>query len=299
MTCYHPLQGWWSKEKTENEKRRVVFNRREGYSDLRVDVPCGQCIGCRLSYSRNWAIRCVHEASLHDENCFVTLTYDDGNVPDSGSLNRRHIQLFLKRLRKKFTGKKIRFYCCGEYGELLSRPHYHLILFGFDFEDKVLWSVRDGVRLYRSEILEKLWIYGYSTIGNVTYESAAYVARYCLKKRNGEKKDEHYKGLEQEFSTMSRRPGIARDWFEKFKGDVFPHDYVVIRNGIKCKPPRYYDNIYDVIDSEEMQKIKQLRHKYLIGCAPLIPDGEDSVDRLEVKEKVQKSKLTLLKRSVE
>lgn len=299
MTCYHPLQGWWSREKTENGKRRVVFNWREGYSDLRVNVPCGQCIGCRLSYSRNWAIRCVHEASLHDENCFVTLTYDDSNVPDSGSLNRRHIQLFLKRLRKKFTGKKIRFYCCGEYGELLTRPHYHLILFGFDFEDKVLWSVRDGVRLYRSEILEKLWTYGYSTIGNVTYESAAYVARYCLKKRNGEKKGEYYKGLEQEFSTMSRRPGIARDWFEKFKGDVFPHDYVVISKGIKCKPPRYYDNIYDVIDRDEMQKIKQLRHKYLSGCAPLIPDGEDSVDRLEVKEKVQKSKLTLLKRSVE
>ena len=151
-------------------------------------VPCGQCIGCRLERSRQWAIRCVHEASLHTDNCFITLTYSPDCLPSDGSLNHDDFQKFFKRLRKHIAPKKIRYYMCGEYGEdlqqpsKLGRPHFHACLFGLDFDDKQLYIVRDDVKLYTSATLEKIWGKGFVTIGDVTFESAAYVARYIAKK---------------------------------------------------------------------------------------------------------------------
>ena len=131
MPCYTPLKGWRSQERTESGKRAITFRLREGYADMPVDVPCGQCIGCRLERSRQWAVRCMHEASLYENNCFITLTYNEDHIPSDGSLKKDHFQKFMKRLRKKF-GAGIRFFHCGEYGAELSRPHYHAILFNFD-----------------------------------------------------------------------------------------------------------------------------------------------------------------------
>ena len=119
-------------------------------------MPCGQCIGCRLERSRQWAIRCVHEASLWPDNCFVTLTFDDDNIISSGSLVKADFQKFMKRLRKRF-GKGVRYFHCGEYGDLLGRPHHHACLFNFSFPDRYLWSSSGGVNLYRSPTLEELW----------------------------------------------------------------------------------------------------------------------------------------------
>lgn len=301
MTCYHPLKGWRGK-KNEEGRRPIVFSRPPASLSLEPNfsVPCGQCVGCRLAYSRMWAIRCVHEASLHADNCFITLTYNDDNLTwctlkDGscvGTLVKRDVQLFVKRLRKKFP-VRIRFFCCGEYGELLTRPHYHLILFGFNFPDRIFWKCTNGVNLYRSKFLESLWTYGYSSVGDVTFESAAYVARYCLKKRNGLMKAMHYRNLVPEFSLMSRKPGIARDWFEKFEGDVFPHDFIVIRDGIKCKPPRYYDKIYDLTNPEGMDIVRETRMKSAMASVDNTPE------RLAVRKKVQESKLPLLERSLD
>ena len=152
MVCYHPITAWRSLEgRGANGKWPLVFNKRDGYCDLEVQVPCGQCVGCRLERSRQWAIRCVHEASLHSRNCFITLTYDDAHLPGISLVPRDYV-LFMKRLRKMF-GAGIRFFHCGEYGSINFRPHHHAIIFNFDFEDKVLWSVRSGVRLYRSAAL--------------------------------------------------------------------------------------------------------------------------------------------------
>lgn len=293
MPCYTPLNAWSTVTLNKEGKRGIVFSPKNGKNWEPIALSCGQCIGCRIAQSRRWAIRCTHEASLHTYNSFVTLTYNDDSLPENGSLVKRDVQLFLKRLRRRFPCLRIRFYCCGEYGEKLSRPHYHIILFGHDFHDKYHWSTRNGVRLYRSAILESLWTFGYSSVGDVNFESAAYVARYCLKKRNGDIKESHYRGLAQEFSTMSRRPGIAREWIEQFKDDVYPHDYVVLLNGVKCKPPRYYDNIYDLTNSEDMLLIKSNRQEYAEG------NPDNLYDRLSVREKVQKSKLPLLKRSIE
>ena len=267
MPCYSPLRGWRSAERNENGKRSIVFNPRYALRDMPVDVPCGQCIGCRLERSRQWAVRCVHEASLYDKNCFITLTYDDQHLPYDGSLNLDHFQRFMKRLRKRY-GDGIRFFHCGEYGENFGRPHYHACLFNFDFPDREFWSQRQGVNLYTSAALAELWPYGFSSIGDVTFESAAYVARYVMKKVTGDAAEEHYTRVceitgqiyerKPEYVTMSRRPGIGRGWVDKYLGDVYPSDFVVI-NGVKCRPPRFYDSIYDVCDPRHSARVKSAR----------------------------------------
>ena len=173
----------------------------------RSTVACGQCVGCRLERSRQWAIRCVHESQMHEQNCFITLTYSDEFLPENGSLQLKHFQDFMKRLRFH-VGGGIRFFHCGEYGEENGRPHHHAIIFNHDFADKKVWKTNNGVVLYRSKILEELWPYGFATVGCVSFESAAYVARYITKKVNGDMADSHYLGREPEYITMSRRPGV-------------------------------------------------------------------------------------------
>ncbi len=210
-----------------------------------VQIPCGQCISCRLERSKQWAIRCIHEASLYDSNAFITLTYNEANLPQNGSLEKRHFQLFMKKLRKEIAPRKVRFFHCGEYGEQYSRPHYHACIFNYGFPDKTLWSV---------------WKYGYSTIGDVTFQSAAYVARYILKKVLGESSQEHYEAIKKspEYTTMSNRPGIGRKYLDKYKQDIYQFDNVILNNQ-RLKPPRYYDNIYDITNPKEMAKVKGRR----------------------------------------
>jgi len=295
MSCFNPLQGWMSKVKNESGKRSVVFNKNHGYEDLPIDIPCGQCIGCRLEKSRQWAIRCVHEASLYDDNCFLTLTYDDNNIPEDYSLNKRDFQLFMKKLRKRFPRDKennIRYFHCGEYGEKLQRPHYHSCIFNFDFDDKVLWTVKNGFRLYTSETLQQLWPYGYCIIGDVTFESAAYVARYIMKKVTGDLAEEHYNGRQPEYTTMSRRPGIGKKWYELFKNDLFPSDKVVI-NGKEVTIPKFYYGLLELDDSKLNFLLKATRKK-------LAKEADDaSIRRLRVKEKCLEARLSLLTRTIE
>lgn len=298
MPCFHPLQLIIYEDVLDREGKplRKVFPefpiiKNSKYPVIRI--PCGQCIGCRLDRSKDWAARCVLEASSHDSNCFITLTFNDYFLPADNSICKRDIQLFMKRLRKKY-GAGIRFFACGEYGELLERPHYHAILFGFDFPDKIPFSVRDGNTYYISESLMSLWPYGFSTIGQVTFESCAYVARYVCKKITGDKAVEHYKGREPEFLLMSRKPGIAKKWFDEFQADVYPNDFVIVRNGIKQKPPRYFDKLYDVINPDDMARIKEER------IAGAIVNIEDNVPaRLEVKEELQLLKAKKLIRGYE
>lgn len=302
MPCYKPLKGYRSKVKNETGKRSIVFNPRMGYVDQPQDVPCGQCIGCRLERSRQWAIRCVHEASLHAENCFITLTYAPEHLPPDGSLKKRDFQLFMKRLRKKYN-TRIRFFHCGEYGTEKGRPHYHACLFGFDFPDKELWSERNGVKLYTSKELLSLWEHkGHVTIGEVTFESAAYVARYIMKKINGDRAEEHYTltdpetgqitQLQPEYTTMSRRPGIAKEWYDKFASDVFPSDFIVMRN-MKIKPPKYYDRLYEITDPTNYLQTK-LQRKIKAKL-----NTDNTPERLQVKQRVKIKQLQKLKRGYE
>lgn len=303
MPCFKPLEGYLSATKNPSGKRSVLFTTKGALLDRKVKVPCGQCIGCRLERSRQWAVRCVHEASLYKSNCFITLTYSDEHLPSDRSLDVSHFQKFMKRLRKKY-GKNIRFFHCGEYGEQLGRPHYHACIFGFDFPDKVLWkTTSQGLNLYVSDSLNKLWGNGYATIGDVTFESAAYVARYVLKKVTGDAAASHYQVidfetgeiscLKPEYVTMSRRPGIGRGWYDKYGTDVHPSDVMVIRGGVKVRAPRYYDGLYEVIDPNGMDKIRAKRcregKKYVDNSTP---------ERLDVREQCLEAKLTKLKRNL-
>ncbi len=228
---------------------------------------------------------------MHEDNCFITLTYNDANLPWCRSICKDSVQKFWKRLRKRID-VPIRYFMCGEYGASLSRPHYHACVFGYDFPDKDLWNIRDGVKLFRSPLLESLWPKGFSTIGEVTFESAAYVARYIMKKVNGKPADAHYAGKLPETTWMSRRPGIGKAWFDKFSSDVYPSDEVVLRGNMKCRPPKYYDNLFDIADPDAYRvvKHKRIRRSFI---------NPETGFRLGAKEECKVSKLALLRRSYE
>lgn len=316
MPCLSPLKGFRSRETTSKGKRKIVFNRSEGFSDLAVTVPCGQCRACRLERSRQWAVRCMHEASLWPENSFVTLTYNDDYLPNDKSVSVRELQLFLKRLRKHVPNKKIRFYACGEYGEKSLRAHYHLCLFNYDPPDKKLHKVKKGIRYYRSDFLEnKIWTdpvtkesKGHVLTGDVTFESAAYVARYIMKKVNGEQAEDHYTiydletgeifELEPEFTTMSRGGrgglgGIGKGWIEKYHEDVYPNDAVIVR-GRKARPPSYYDDFYE---GEFPDRFRKIRTKRVVQAKEHA--WNNTPERLKVRAKCLDARLNLLKRGLD
>lgn len=265
MACYHPLSAWRHPLYLSNGgERRLSFVPFPGWNEIKV--PCGQCIGCRLERSRQWALRCVHESTLHKHNCFLTLTYDDLHLPEGGSLNIEDITKFMKRLRKRVEPLKIRFLQCGEYGSEFLRPHHHALIFGYDFPDKELFfRSSSGELTYRSAELETLWPFGFSSIGDLTFESAAYVCRYVLKKITGKNADEHYNGLKPEFITMSRRPGIASDFFDKFSDDMYPKDFITIRDGQRCRPAKFYDRLYERNHGYvALNEVKQRRISYVL-----------------------------------
>lgn len=298
MPCYHPLSAYQCADGS------IVFQERRWFNTVKtLSLPCGQCIGCRLERSRQWAMRCMHEAQLHEKNCFITLTYDNTHLPSDGSLHYKDFQLFIKRLRKKFGNSRIRYYMAGEYGENFGRPHFHACIFGHDFHDKKLWKRSpSGAMLYRSEDLELLWPFGYSSIGDVNFESAAYVARYIMKKVTGHNSKAHYTETnpetgeittrKPEFNKMSLKPGIGYDWYKKYKSDVYPHDYVIIK-GKKVKPPKFYDKKYKTDNPYEFDEI--LYKREINGK---LNSEDNTMERLIVKEKVQNAKLQKLKRNL-
>ncbi len=259
MVCFHPLTAYRS------SGGKIVFSPKDGYVDLPVDLACGQCQGCRLERSRQWALRCVHEAQMHKKNSFITLTYSPEHVPKDGSLRLEDWQKFAKRLRRK--AGPFRFFHCGEYGEVNLRPHYHACIFGLDFiADRGLWKDDGKFPLFRSPLLDKAWGLGFATVGALTFKSAAYVARYVMKKANGDLARVKYARVDEngeeyfvrpEYVTMSRRPGIGSKWFEKFKSDVYPSDEVV-HEGKRYRPPRFYDS--QLADEElDVYKVKRRR----------------------------------------
>lgn len=243
--------------------------RRPNWALVRryIAVPCGRCVGCRIERARNWTIRIMNEAQMHRENCFVTLTYRDEKLTYSNcnaTLVKSDLQKFWKRLRKELD-HEIRYFACGEYGELYSRPHYHACVFGHDFEDKTLFSTENGNNLYRSDLLDSVWGNGYCTIGALTPSSAAYVARYILDKGLGDERIRYQElGITPEFVVMSRggkdkKGGIGRKWIEQYASDVYPQDAIVSIDGQKSKPPRYYDEYQKTQNPEQVQRIKNAR----------------------------------------
>lgn len=294
MPCYCPVPGWYSRRKNPTGKRSVVFNLRDAFRDMKVVVPCGRCIGCRLEKARQWALRCVHESRLYDDNCFVTLTYDKEHLPKDGSLRPRDFVLFMKRLRK-LKGPGVRFFHCGEYGENFARPHHHAILFNCDFGDRRFYSGEGENTLYTSSVLDGLWGNGRCAIGAVTFESAGYVARYALKKVTGDNAAEHYNGRLPEYLTMSRRPGIGAGYYDKFARDWYPRDEVVVR-GVACKPPRFYDKR---LEAESPRVFRMVTRRRREKAEERIAGIENPSRQLLVDETIKKAQISLTSRKLE
>lgn len=243
-------------------------------------------------------MRCVHEAQMHDRNSFITLTYSPEKEPPDGGLHIEHWQLFAKRLRKKIGS--FRYFHCGEYGDINDRPHYHACIFGVDFSgDRTLLKDQRDHRLYRSKMLEDAWAMGHCSVGDLTFESAAYVARYVMKKITGDQAEEHYKRIDPEtgevftirpeYISMSRKPGIGKTWIDKYETDVYPSDQVVIE-GRKFKPPRFYD---EQINPDRLIDLKVKREERARARA-----NENTPDRLATKERVLKAKMRRITREL-
>lgn len=290
MPCFHPIDAYKSATVGKSGKRGISFTKAEGYVDLPVKVPCNQCIGCRVDRVSQWATRLVHEAQLHDQKSFLTLTYDDEHLPLSNSLVKKDLQDFMKRLRYHHGGK-LRFYASGEYGDNYGRPHYHVILFGCDFSDRVKCSGNGDHTFYTSETLTRIWGNGFALIGSVTLETCRYVASYVIPKITGKAAEKHYERVDSEtgeiiqlvpeFANMSRRPGIASEWYEKFQSDIHAPGQMksAVVKGREIKIPKYYDRLLEKQSESEMKELKLLRKRVASKYK-----ADQTPERLKVRE---------------
>lgn len=367
MPCFFPNRGWLSRSKNASGKRSVVFSPAKALLDKPMLVDCGQCTGCRMKMSQEWALRSMHEAHYYDYNLFVTLTFSESKLHKRGrfredkarnvfydrtiwhmgdytpiewlskySVDVRDIQLFMKKLRQHFKYKgadginPIRFFHCGEYGECcrvcgksksglnkcqcrvfypsVGRPHYHMCLFNCAFDDMQFYKTnKQGNPLYTSPTLEKLWGNGFAPFGHLTYKSAAYTARYVLKKLNGKLVDEPDRfgllpyqrldvntgiihNVDKEYTTMSRRDGVGARWLKEYWREVYPHDYIVF-NGQKHSVPRYYDKLMEDIDPHMLQRVKNKRLQKARELAI-----ENTPERLAVRKAISDAQLNMLTR---
>jgi len=289
VSCFRPLVAY--RERLSKQVKVGYGSSRDGDN---LELPCGKCSGCLQDRARSWSIRIGHEAQLFACNVFVTLDYAPEHL-SSWSLVYRDFQGFMKRLRKRSTGQDpgpngkypIRFFCAGEYGSKYRRPHFHAIIFN--------WQPPDRVRLHnktsRSEFLEDVWRNGNVVIGDVTPESAAYVAGYTVDKRYGRAAEDHYDDVvdtatgevlsrRPEFVCMSRRPGIGAWWYDRFKTDVLPQDRAV-QGGREFKVPRYYWNKFrEEAPPAVVEDLEERRYQK----AMLQPASERSEERRLVKE---------------
>lgn len=303
MPCLCPRDVWPAPPGAEN--RRPVSSPRRSYAGAKAfSIPCGQCAGCRLAKRAEFALRCVHEASLHEAACFVTWTYDDEHLPADLSLSVRVMQKTMKRLRNHVGG--LRFATRGEYGDKNGRPHYHSLLFGEDFRaDRYPWSRSEtGGLQYRSPTLEKVWPFGHVLVSDFTFQTAGYVAGYVQKKLNGPPLEasllrrsidaatgeiREWK-VAREFLLASTKPGLGAGWFERFKSDAFPSDFLIFE-GKRVPVPRYY--LKKLSEAERLEVVAARKRKAALHAE----NNGDS--RLLVRNELAELRAARFKRSLD
>lgn len=304
MSCTSPvyalrlgaLNPETGKERIKVLPRRIDSSYRDWCDQYGKDnilqLPCGHCDSCIESRARAWAARCVLEAAEYGANCFITLTYNDQCLP-KGGLCKSDLQKFIRKLRD-VTGRKIRYFACGEYGEHTYRPHYHLIVFNWFPEDaKFLKPSNYGGYLWTSETLMKIWPFGISSVGEVTYASCGYVARYCQKKLAKEKDT-------KEFSLMSRRPGIGEAFINRYLDKVYDTDKLYLK-GATAQPFRYFDKVLESVDPKKFEEIKNVRinNARLSIASDMLSFGFDHVEKLyKYKGALKKADFDKLKRRI-
>lgn len=352
VTCYHPLirRIHLGEYETATDGHRYpkadvikispgdsyekYNNLNQMYTNYRYEkIPCGKCIGCRLDYSKQWAVRCMYETKLHDQSWFVTLTYDDEHKPTmkeavnwdtgeifeengswNGTLQTEDLTKFIKDLRRywkyHYDHDGIRFYACGEYGSETKRPHYHAIIFNLNLSEDMLkykFTNEEHQAIYECPIIEKIWGKGLIAVGNVTFSSCAYVARYITKKQTGEQSTDYYlkQGQIPEFIRMSRNPGIGYDYYQAKKDEIYATDEIIQTTcrgrTVHLKPPKYFDRMYDIDYPEDMKRIKQQR-KISGARAEKVKMKKTTFtikEQLEAEEKTQLIKSKKLVRSLD
>lgn len=309
MPCYYPQTVWRAKEPNPSGKHSLVFNKAKGLADTEMQLPCYKCMGCRIDRRKQITNRAVHEASLHEKNCFPTFTYHDEYLPPNRSIFKKEAQLLIKRLRHAIKPHSVRYYLSGEYGDKritnpinpftgtndIGRPHYHALLFGWKPDDLVPYGTSNNGTdtTYTSEFLTRIWNKGHVIIGNVNRESAGYCTSYVSKKLGGEEFDDNYKILdpstgevylrEREFQLQSTKPGIGGDFFLKHWRD-FLKGYFTDK-GKKYPVPRYYEKLLEKM-AYENDDIYPLWEQYVenkrVTFDPENP--ENSAYRLQQRE---------------
>jgi hypothetical protein len=266
MTCTSPRLAY---KKTNGQFTMTPIGDTAAIAKS-VAVPCGQCMSCRITHTRAWATRMVHEAYMYKgPSSFITLTYDDENLPSDGSLQPDHVQKFMKLLRKKIAPLKIRVYYVGEYGENTNRAHYHLILFGYMPEDRKPFSKGSkGDQLYTSEILSSIWKKGFVTIGEFNSTTAEYCAKYVTKAPIGKKAKENFAYTDPQtgevikrhppFQRASNRPGLGTSFYEKHKDQMYALDFTVIDH-VERPLPKAYDRKWQKENPLEFKLLKKKR----------------------------------------
>lgn len=239
MTCLFPLWAHRSDGPNENGKYPIQFGARKSIdSESALQVPCGKCEGCQVDKSRIWAVRMYHEMSLHEQSCFLTLTYADN---DQLLIDKEHLQKFVRALRDKHF--KLRYFACGEYGDQTRRPHYHMVLFGHDF---LAGSYEINSQLYGNKYLEAVWKRGNVVVAPLSFDAICYVAGYVTKKM----------GKDDGFQLMSRKPGIGKGWLVKYKDELIRNGFVVI-DGQKLNIPSQYMKWFE----REFEEVKEKRQE--------------------------------------
>jgi len=298
VKCTSPLSAYLA------EGGGLIFYPMALHGDAKeIKIPCRQCLSCRLNKAAEWQTRLVHEGKHHSSKIFLTLTYDDKHLPEFGSLETRHLQLFIKRLRKAIAPIKIRYYACGEYGDTTRRAHYHAIIYGWEPSDGRLHSLgSSGDKLYVSSLLSQLWTYGNHLYSPASEGTMGYVARYSVKKQTGQRGKEIYKHLDDEtgeltnikppFSVMSLRPMIGADHLNEYKDDYFRLGSTII-NGVRKPLPIAY--------VRKLKKINPDWHvDFVDSGAELAFQRKDDLtyQRLAVADEVLKAKTRSLQRKL-
>lgn len=348
MACYHPLKGFPYGKTNTGRNKLIVTSSCVDHIEVNdkgeiiratspdrgsdhhiyipgsaaIEIPCGQCIGCRLDHSNEWATRCLLEMQKYDQNCFITFTYDEEHVPErwycdletkkervSLTLDKRDLQLFWKRLRE--DGNNCRYYACGEYGDKYARPHMHAIIFGYrpddlipasQYNDKFVDASELGYNYFVSPYLNSVWKKGAVLVADASWESAAYTARYVMKKLKGMARSFYDRNcIEPEFVTMSRKPGIGSDWFDDNKKcyATFLKQYIKTEKGSRemCKI-RYFDEKIEDKYPFDFEKMKMTRKEFAKWQKELKLQ-ETSVPYLrllEIEEKQKQDQTKIFKR---
>lgn len=216
----------------------------------RISVPCGRCYACLSNKRTSWTYRLLQETKHSMTSKFITLTYDDANVPlnEMGEmvLSKTDVQLFMKRFRKKIEPFKVRYFYVGEYGGKFRRPHYHLLLFNYPLNHRDLFADLCGA-----------WSKGNVFVGEVTQASIHYVAKYVIARMD---KDKY---VVPPFMRCSNKPGIGSQWLTPAMKAFAAREYGVVvpmPAGYKCAMPRYYrDKIYTTQAEKDIVRMKNLQ----------------------------------------